>query len=305
VVAWAVATFALVAGGTSYVLGRGGDEPPSPPPLATGSTTAPPGSDSTADTTADNLAATRAMSAWLLHAIPMPDGAVESDRSPAPVIGEPGLGMCPSDRALRLTTWWTVPLAEGDFLDWVAAHLPAGLHIDDGTGRSGTVLSFSVSGSGTAAYTTPTIALDYVDLDGQTAVRIDTFISARFGRDIFVPGSTSDVTLRLTRHEAGRPHGHTTSRHLTAPGAVARLVASANGVPGASTAECVHSCPPFLEKRDYTLRFVGPGDSYALRATDFGCGSGARLDHDGTRVAPVLDPPPAFFRQLDRLLRRP
>jgi hypothetical protein len=220
------------------------------------------------------------------------------------VLAEPGLGMCPSDTTLRLTTWWTVPLSGNEFVSWVDAHVPDGLHVDPNGGRSGDVSSFMISGDGTAAYTTPAVAVNFLAEGETTAVRLDTFIGARFARDTFVPGSTTEATIRRTRHFGDDRTDTEASRHVSDRDRVTELVAMANELPGVATAECVHSCPPTIEEGTYLVRFVGPEGEFEVSATDNACVPGATLRRNGSRVEPALDPDRSFFTRLDRSLRR-
>ena len=148
----------------------------------------------------------------------------------------------PSDSALRLTTWWTVPLSGSEFVSWVGAQAPAGLHVDPAGGKSGNISSFAVSGIDTAAFTTPTLAVNYIDRGDRTEVRLDTFISARYGRSTFIPATTR-VTIRRTQDSLGTAPGAVTTRKLSDPRR-AQVVMMANRLPGVSTGDCVHSCPP-------------------------------------------------------------
>ncbi len=238
----------------------------------------------------------------MLHAVPMPEGAEEWHEPPTAVLGEPGLGMCPSDSTLRLTTWWTVPLSGSGFVDWVEAQVPTGLHVDPNKGKSGNIVSFAVSGADTAAFTTPTLAVNYIDRGDRTEVRLDTFISARYGRSTFIPTATH-VTIRRTRESSDLGTDAVTTRQLSDPEEVAQVVALANRLPGVPSGDCVHSCPP-VSGGIYTLRFLGPAGAIVLRATEDFCGIGATLRENGTFVDPLLDPDRSFFAQVDRLVRR-
>ena len=260
----------------------------------------PPGLGATDE---ENIAATRAQAAWILHAVPMPDGAEEWHEPPTAVLGEPGLGTCPSDSTLR----------PDDLVDGAAVRQRVrGLGRSPGPDRSscgseqGQVREHRalrrLLGADTAAFTTPTLAVNYIDRGDGTEVRLDTFISARYGRSTFIPTATH-VTIRRTRESSDLGTDAVTTRQLSDPEEVAQVVALANRLPGVPSGDCVHSCPP-VSGGIYTLRFLGPAGAIVLRATEDFCGIGATLRENGTFVDPLLDPDRSFFAQVDRLVRR-
>lgn len=301
----AAAAVALVAGGTSYVVGRGSDAP-SPRPSSATSPTPPPQETAT---TQDNIEATRAMSAWLLHAVPMPPGSHELSSSPTALYRRPPIGAGPADSAFTDTTWWTVPLGAAGFEQWLTEHHPTELRLDPDEGAT-TIADgqrsdnrvFEVDGS--AAWTPAFLAIDAMPYGDGLAVRVDTFIAARFARTAFVPGDVTAVSVLRTVRPAGGSDCCSTdhlSHRVTDAAGIADLVDLVNALPGSMTGTFVSSCPAMLSETAYRLRFSSPEGDYRLRLRT-GCWAQATLVVDGSATQPTLDPGTHFMRALDRYL---
>lgn len=301
------AAVAIVAGGTAYVVTRGGDEPApsvagpttaafspstSSPPASSPPTTAPSGG-----TTRDNISATRAQSAWMLHAVPMPDGSREWRTSPEPAFREQTMSMGPSDARFTRTTWWTVPMSIAEFTSWLRSHVPegfAGPPTDGGAysvgeGRMAQVEELDTAGSN--AYTGGSLAFSLLPYEGGLVARVDTFISPRFARTVFVPEDTSEVRIgRTVSHPyAAKPHTRRATVMLTEPADVSELVGEVNALPGSSTASS-GSCPLTTTKVDYRVSFPTSAGTFALRFEGGPCWPQVTLLHDGNKVGPTLDP---------------
>jgi hypothetical protein len=259
-------------------------------------------------TTHDNVVATRAFSAWLLHAVPMPRGAREWKKSPTAHYRDGTLGIGPSDPAFGRTTWWTIALSRDVFASWLHAHVPRGLRVnpDDGEAvEGGGVWEHDVDfwAPSTATHTRGWVNFAFTQDGDRLAVRVDTFVGARFARTVRVPGDTTSVTIRRTVTPlTGRHRPQTTVRTLTDAGTVARLVGMVNALPGSMTTDFVASCPASLDQRSYSMTFAGPHGNYVASLPTTVCWSQLTLSKDGVATEPSLDPGQRFVRTADRYL---
>lgn len=263
----------------------------------------------TGHTTHANVVATHRYSAWLLHAVPMPPGAREWSRSPTAHYRHASLGIGPSDPAFTRTTWWTVPLAQRAFVEWLATHAPPGLRRDvgsDGSTEAEGVVEHDVDflAPSTPAHTGGWVNYAFTARSDTLVVRTDTFVGARFARTVLVPDNVTAVTIRRYVRSFDRPsRPRTTLRTVTGRGAVAHLVAMVNGLPGAMTTPFVAPCPAARVGRSYTMTFATPQGSYVASLPTTTCWPELALSHDGDEASPPLDPGRRFVEVADRYLR--
>lgn len=280
--------------------------PPSKAVQPPSSPSSPPATGVATVTTHDNVVATRKLSAWMLRAVPMPPGARQWQHSPTAHYRHASMGIGPSDPKLTRTTWWTVPLSESAFEAWLRHHAPHGLTLDpdsaaESQGVSEIDQDFSIPS--TDAHTEGWVNFAFTPYDGALAVRVDTFVGARFARTVRVPKDTTSVTIRRTRQFFDtRREPRITTRTVTDPATMARLVALVNALPGVMTVPFVASCPMMLVQQGYQLTFTGPQGSYVARLTNPGCFPQVTLSHDGAAAGPRLDPGQTFTKAVDRVL---
>lgn len=277
-------------------------------PASASTASSPPSAGASVTTTADNIAATRRFSAWLLHAVPMPPGAREWRRSPTSHYRRGTLGIGPADDAFTRTTWWTVPATSEQLGRWLRAQARQSLKADSG---SGSVQAEGVwetdqdfRSPSTSAHTTGWVNFAFTPYGVGVVVRVDTFTGARFARTVTVPETTTSVTIvRTERSDVPRRPTKTVSRTITDPRAVASLVSMVDVLPGAMTAPFVASCPFATGGSSYRMTFTGPGDTYVATLPTTTCWPNLQLSRNGVVVDPPLDPGRAFVRTADHYLR--
>ena len=260
-------------------------------------------------TTHDNVLATRAYSAWLLDAVPMPPTAQRWRHSPNAHFRHGSLGIGPSDVAFTRTTWWTVKLSSAALTSWLRAHTPSGLAADSDSG--GSVQSTGVwehdldfRGPSTSAHTDGWVNFAFTADGDHLAVRVDTFVGARFARTALVPPDARTVTIRRTEKlPRPRARAHVTVRTVTDRRAVATLVGLVNGRPGAMTSQFVASCPAVTTQLSYEIVFTTPQGRYAASLPTVSCWPELTLTHDGATAGPPLDPGQHFATVVDSYLR--
>jgi hypothetical protein len=300
----AAAAVAVVAGGTSYVVARNGEPSPSLPADTTSPTL-----DPDPRTTEENIEATHEQSAWLLHAVPMPPGSEELTESPTRYFRQSHLVSGPSDPEFTRTTWWTVQVSADEFADWLSTHQPNGLRLvpdeDGGTLYGGEASETRLLAmDGTDAWTRAVVAFSFMAFETELAVRVDTFIGARFARTTFLPEDVTAVSLlRAKRPAIGDDRNDASYRRVTLTDSMSinDLVSRVNELPGSMTEAFVSPCPVMLNEIAYRLRFVSAEGTYRLRL-QLGCWAQATLIVDGEETVPTLDPGADFARALDRYL---
>lgn len=304
VIVSAAAAVALVAGGTTYLVSRS-DEPA--PPVAS-PTTSPTPPDPRDATTEDNIAAARAQAAWMLHAVPMPPGSQEWSESPNDHFRQVTLGVGPADSELRRTTWWTVPLPVQELRPWFADHQPDGLRLqrdeDGGVARGVREENAIFEADGTDAWSPAFVVFSYVPDGDEIAVRVDTFIGARFARTEYLAEDAIKVTVVRTEKQNFGPRGgypEPVSSTVTDPDQISALVDLVNALPGSMTGESVHSCPAFPSEISYRLTFESPAQTSVVRF-QLGCWPQVTLAVNGEATRPTLDPGEGFAEELDRYL---
>lgn len=282
------------------------------PPTAVSSGPGPPSSSrstgSPAPTTHDNVVATRRFSRWLLHAVPMPPNAREWDHSPTLWYRQASLGIGPSDPTFTRTTWWTVQLTRAAFGSWLRTHTPPGLKADPHSASSagpggGWEEDQEFHAAGTHTHTEGWVNVAFMPCADGLAVRVDTFVGARFARTVLVPRSTTAVEIRRTeRSIAGTPGTHITVRTVTDPHVVAHLVGTVDGLPGAMTARVVAPCPDITTLRTYSMTFTTSKGTYVALLPTTMCWPRLRLAHNGADAGPPLDPGRVFADTADSYL---
>ena len=282
---------------------------PGTTPSPTSATASYGGAPTPSRTTAQNVRATRALSQQLLQAIPLPPGARVQHRSPVAELRAPWVSIGPSDPALSRHLWWTVPMGGAALGRWLCSHMPHGMRTQGpvesvtSIGRTGRELTFG--GVSTSAHTAPYLDLVFVPDGVGQAVRLTTFVGARFPRTASVPAAATVLIRRTTTPsgESRRPR-RTVSRRVATPAAVRRLVALVNALPGSMTVPFVTSCPAAFALHTLRMTFAGPGGRYVLGGRTGSCWPQLTLRHDGTPVGPTLDPDRRFLDAVDRVLRQ-
>ncbi|GAB4003642.1 hypothetical protein [Nocardioides ultimimeridianus] len=252
------------------------------------------------ETTADNRAAARAESERLLTVLSPPAGGRVVDASPAADLRDPLEGVGPSDGRLSRHAWWTVPMAPTDFAAWLQGQRPAGMSVQDGGSSSaadGTMVDIAeLDGTGTSAYSAPVVTFAYVPHDGGTAVRLDTFLAARYARTTYLPTDVSRVVIRRdtsSMMSSARRRVRTTV--VTDPARIGRLVTAANGLPGIVTVPNIFHCPMMRTVTSARVTFTSPSGVFTIDGPATVCGAVLTLSKDGHRVPPALDPGGAWF----------
>ncbi|TCJ30873.1 hypothetical protein [Nocardioides jejuensis] len=260
--------------------------------------------------TADNRAATAKYADWLLHAVPMPKGSKEWTTSPAKQFRSASVGLTPSDDHFRRTTWWTVPASVADLETWVHRHAPRPLRADNGDSWSSTnghitEHDLEVLGRSTSVHTGGIATFAISTCAGGVAVRVDTFVAARFARTAWIPRDVSEVTIRRTTTSSSGPGPatKTTRRTVTAAADVQRLVDLVNTQPGVSTVPEIRHCPDIVETRTDALTFHSESGEWVAVLTSDVCFAALTLRHDGTEVGPALEPSSRLFSVVNAALR--
>lgn len=281
-----------------------GESDQSGAPTPTGSVSMGPAPPSTEE----DVAATRKHAEWLLHAVPMPPGAREWKHSPTAHFRDQSLGIGPSDAAFHQVTWWTTPVTSGAFETWLREHAPRSLRgsVEDSsaaTSRGVFEHDITFHSASTLAHTRGYVNLAFTSYGGGVAVRVDTFVGARFGRTAFVPTDARAVTVERRTQPAGSRTSRGVALVVDKAAEVARLIALVNRQPGAMTVPFIHGCPRMLVDTTYTLTFATPDGEWVATHEAQGCDPELMLTHDGTQAGPALEPQPGFTKALDRLLR--
>lgn len=251
-----------------------------------------------ARTTAQNMADAKAVSAALLAALPKPPGTQVWSHSPNDHFRQAWSGVGPADGRLSRHAWWTVPLSRADFTHWLATHHPAGMHLQGSAPTSTSVASNGVwtdetdyVGTSTAAHTAPVLHVEFIPDGDRLAVRLDTFIAARFARTDFVPADVTRVSLRRTVTRAvGTPRTTVRTVMIDDRQRIADLVRRSNALPGAMTVPVVMSCPMTTETTIYRLEFDGPTTAETLTVPTTNCGPAEGVLRRGeTRLGSTID----------------
>ncbi|HJQ04184.1 MAG TPA: hypothetical protein VJ872_01975 [Nocardioides sp.] len=281
-----VAALALVAGCDGNAVA------PSADPSAQASS--PPSS-----TTAGNRVIALAASQHLLIVLRPPKGGHAVDSSPTADLRDPLEGVGPSDSRLSRHAWWTVPMSAQDFGTWLRSQHPDGLTVSDGGSSSapdGTMVDIAeLDGTSTAAYSAPVLTVAYLPHDGGVAVRLDTFLAARYARTTYIPTDTTRVAIRTVTTTFDSKRRTTRHRTVSDPAQVHRLVAAANGLFGTVTIPNIFHCPLMRKQTTATVTFTGPSGTYAITGTATTCAAALALTHDGHLVPPALDPGQRWF----------
>ncbi|GAB3867077.1 hypothetical protein GCM10028801_40280 [Nocardioides maradonensis] len=250
-------------------------------------------------TTAGNRALALAESHRLLTVLSPPSGGRVVASAPAASLRDQAWGMSPSDSSLSRHAWWTVPMAPTVFVAWLREQHVAGLTSSDGGSVGGTGIGTiditNFTGDSTAAYSAPTLSFGYVPHAGGVAVRLDTFLAARYARTTYLATDTTRVLIRTVTTYADGRRRTTRGRTVSDPAQVRRLVAAANGLYGIVTVPNIFHCPMMLSTTTATAVFSGPSGTYAVSGPSTTCGAVLSVRHDGRLVPPALDPGQGWF----------
>jgi hypothetical protein len=314
----ASAAVILVCGVAVYVAARSGDDAAAPAttgPTSGGDTTVAPAPGTTEENRHRAIAASEAA----LASMPVPEGSVkltgEPDEWPD---GESALG--PSDWRLTRTAWWSVPMGVEQLVAFLTDHAPAGMQRPPGedivvNGNSdgvGYTDYDTIAPADPAAYTGPSLLVQFKQFGDHTVMRADTFLAARYGTDD-VPRITGDVTaVRIDRVRAakrdGSGGGPLPTVRFEAPADSAqidKLVDAFNSLSGSLTEGGFLSCPMSLgPPAEYTATFIvrrADGSASTMVAhTTVSCWSQLEITVDGTRLRATLDPG-GFTQIVDRI----
>lgn len=295
VIVAAAASVAILVTGTVYVVVRPGRSPEVSAP-----TENPSGIDPTHGVTdADNYRAAEKESERALRLAPLPPGAVRLQGKPA---GWPdaGYGMSPSDESLTRTAWYSVPLDADEVQEFLFSHVPDGMARDDGYGNSVGVRNFDYTTPqprDPAAYTGPSLLVQWYDLGSRTAIRFDVMLASRHARTpaTYLTGTVTSVDIGRTveKHTGTQTTRTLPTVRLSADedaGRVARLVDGFNGLYGAVVSTTLHSCPPQTRTTTYRFTFHTTDGEVSYRWIANGCDPEFEVMRDGRRVGPNLDP---------------
>ncbi|HWU22667.1 MAG TPA: hypothetical protein VN088_14125 [Nocardioides sp.] len=250
--------------------------------------------------TADNRASALAESKRLLTVLSPPAGGRVVDASPAADLRDELEGISPSDSMLSRHAWWTVPLSPGDFAAWLRSQHVAGMTVEDGGASSapdGTMVDIAdLDGTGTSAYSAPVLTFAYVPHDGGTAVRLDTFLAARYARTTYLPTDVSRIVIRrVTSSVMSSARRQVRTTVVTDPARIRRLVTAANRLPGIVTVPNIFHCPMMRTVTSARVTFTSASGVFAIDGPATVCGAVLTLSKDGHRVPPALDPGRAWF----------
>lgn len=302
----AAAVVVLVAGGAAYLSLRGGDDAvaPSPPAASatTGSATVDGGHKDLVPRAGSFEGVTRAEAARLLHALPLPRGSIEHTTSPIPALQHGYVGTSTGDARLGRTTWWTVPVSDSKFSSWLSQHRPAGTQVDEmGVDSSHSnyagrdVRTTIYSGAATTAWGPTTVVVTHASYRGETAVRIDVEIAARFARTAATLAGQHVTRVDITRTMSGAGPLQNRSVSVTDHDAVAALsfefdhILGALDTPGMVTGGLGVLLGTQIATYDVTFTSAGSRLTATWQVPD---GSGvptATLSRDGQELTTTLD----------------
>jgi len=308
VMAAAVAVI-LVCGAAVYVAARNGDDGAAPAvsgPTSAGDTTVAPA----LGTTEENRQRAIAASETALASMSLPAGAEQLEGKPDGWTGG-GMGMGPADGTLTRTAWWSVPLSVDQVVVYLTDYAPAGMQRTEGEevvpagssdGVSYTAYSV-ITPADPAAYTAPTLLVQFAQIGDHTVVRLDTFLAARYAvsPQHRIAGEVTAVQIDRVRPSGSFGSGDggpLPTVRLAEPADAAlidELVDAFNGQYGSPTAGLTLPCPyPGDPSPEDTVTFSVRNDDGSagtvVAKTDLWCVGQTQVTVDGARLDVTLDP---------------
>jgi hypothetical protein len=302
----------LVCGAVVYVVARGSDQsiqPVSGPATSTGGPTT---NGTEPGTTRENYQRAVAASEAAVASVPVPDGSQRLAGKPSGWPADENI-LGPADGSLTRTAWWSTPLSVDEVAAFLADHTPPGTRLPSGDNP---VVSPILDGAGyaeyntvvsadPAAYSAPRILVQFAAIGDHSALRIDTFLAARYAvpdDDRVAADVTSVEIVRVTAPKEfggvgdGGPLPPVVLTAADDPAAVDRLVSAFNGLYGSEVdAFGWMSCPmiPAPEPR-WTVTFVSTREDGSVDTTVATvapmCWGQVQVMVNGDRSPVTLDP---------------
>jgi hypothetical protein len=257
-------------------------------------------------TDADDLRAAAQESERTLGLAPLPPGARRIPGKPRGWPPQAGFGMSPSNSSLTRTAWYSVPLSADAVQRFLLSHLPDGMSDKgEGVGYSAGVRTYdykTVHPRDPAAYTNPSLLVQWYDVGPSTAIRFDAVLASRRARP---PATllTSDVTsvdidrIRQRLSESGSTRVLTTF-HLSAasdPAVLDQVVATLNGLYGDVVSNTMHTCLPLSDTTTYRFVFHTADGGMTFQWAD-PCDPQIDVTRDGKPFGPSLYPGDLYDR---------
>jgi hypothetical protein len=233
----------------------------------------------------------------VLASLPMP-----ADASPLPgrPDGWPNVAMSlgPSDGTLTRTAWWSVPTDGAAVESYLTSHVPARMEQSEwvGGGPDGirTVSYVPDRPTNPETYNGVELLVQWLEIDGRTVLRADTFTPAREVRDPATYVDDEVDAVDVDRVVADPPDNRQAAPvRLTRPAnadAIDLLVTSVNALPASTRPAPTGFCPmPGDPPPSVMLTFhTSDGVVRMHRATT--CHGQVRVTRDGRPLEPTLDP---------------
>ena len=297
------AAVALIVAVPIYLSGRSPDNTAEVPPgpATTGPTTA----TATSLTTAENRVLAIAASKAAVTSLPLPDDAARLDAEPD---GWPrgGVSLGPSDDTLTETAWWSVPGTPEELADFLTSNAPEGMQHEPGTE---VVVNGTSDGVGytdyeqielamPAAYTGPSVLVQFKQFEDRTVVRVDTFLAARaaVSPQHRITASVTSVTIERIRPDppiGADDGGPLPTVTLTSPAdlaAINSLVRGFNGLYGTQIPVPAISCPfPGDPPPEDTVTFATDAGPVVAHVEPW-CFGQVQVTVGGEKLSVTLDP---------------
>jgi hypothetical protein len=261
-------------------------------------------------TTAENRQLAIAASEAAVASMPVPEESVQLDGKPEGwPDGESALG--PSDWRLTRTAWWSVPMGVAQVVAFLTDHAPAGMRRppgedivvnadSDGVGYTD---YDTISPADPAAYTGPSLLVQFKQFGDHTIVRADTFLAARYAVSPQHRIAGEVTAVQIVRVRPAKPFGSgdggplpTVRLEALADAAqISELVDAYNGLYGSWTEGGFLSCPfPGDPRPEDTVTFFVRNDdgtdSTVVAKTELACWGQLQATVDGSRLDVTLDP---------------
>jgi hypothetical protein len=258
-------------------------------------------------TDAENLRTAERESERTLGLAPLPPGARPIPGQPRGWPPDAGFGMSPADSSLTRTEWYSVPLSADAVQQFLLRHHPRGMAAekDEGVGSSTGVRTFdyqTVHPRDPAAYTSPSLLVEWFDVGPSTAIRFDVMLASRRARPqaTLLTGGVASVDIdRIRNHLEGAGSSTVLSTvRLSAesePAVLGQVVAALNGLYGDAVSNSMHSC--LFQSETTTYRFVfhiAAGDVTYQWANP--CDPQIDVTRAGKSFGPSLDPGDLYDR---------